>query len=263
MVADPRNTRISVFDTSGAYVTSHPMQGGFTISPSPARRDAAGNFYNFAPDLSSGTMRTAIVKFDPGMRPVDTLHPPEWTGQAEYFEYVSADGNDRGRTPVPFTPRHLWRLSPTGDFWVALTGTYELIRLSGNGDTLARASRAFDPVPVTGADIDSVLAELEEFRRLGGNVDADRIPRRKPAIETFWVADDGDLWVAVITGDAPARSVFDIFAPDGSYRGRVRLPFTIATGAYPVIRGNRIYAVTEDDLEVQYVVVGHIFRDTP
>ena len=259
MVADPRNTRISVFDTSGAFVMSHPMQGGFTVNPSPARVDTAGNFYNFAPDMSVPGWRVVMVRYDSAMRPVDTLVPPGNPITPEYFEYVSPDGNDRGRTPVPFTPRMLWRLSPTGDFWAALTGSYTLVRLSGRGDTLARIAHAYDPVPVTTADVDSVLEDLTEFRQLGGHVDPARIPSHKPAIENFWVGDDGRVWVAITTADpAMTRRVFDVFAADGTYEGRAVFPFAIVPTAIPIFRRDRVYAVTQDAHAVPYVVVGTI-----
>ena len=48
--------------------------------------------------------------------------------------------------------------------------------------------------------------------------------------------------------------------PEGRYLGEVRAPFPIAFFPPPIIRGDFMYAVTEDDLEVPFVVRARIER---
>jgi hypothetical protein len=165
------------------------------------------------------------------------------------------------RSGVPYSPGLEWQLTPAGDFWAALTGPYELLRLTASGDTLRRVTRAFEPVPVTGEDVDSAVAGLEWFTSQGGKVDRSRIPGVKPALRDFVMAGDGHVWVAVTTRDrADEGYLFDVFDPEGRYLGLLRLPFRLATYPRPVIRDGIVVGVTEDELEVPFVVRARIER---
>ena len=260
-VVDPQNNRISVIDTAGTFVTSHHALGGFVFMPWPGGFDTAGAFYNYAPDLSGGAFRMLLVRFDSALHPIDSLHPPRYEGPEAYFEVVRDEGRSRMRSGVPFSPGLDWRLTPAGDFWAALTGPYELFRVSAAGDTLRWVTREFEPVPVTGQDVDSAIAGLEWFTSQGGKVDRSRIPGVKPALREFFLADDGHLWVAVTTRNrADEGYAFDIFDPEGRYLGPLRLPFRLSSYPRPVIRDGIVIGVTEDELEVPFVVRARIER---
>jgi len=255
-VIDPQNNRISIIDTAGAFVGSHPAIGGWIYMPWPGGFDTAGAFYTYVPDLVNRP-GMFLVRYDTALNPLDSLRPPQFPGDQEFFELRS----ERGfmRTGVPFTPSLEWSLTTAGDFWAALTGPYELFRVNGRGDTLRRVTRTFDPVPVTGEDVDSAIAGLEWFTSQGGKVDRSRIPGVKPALRDLFVADDGHLWVAPTTRDRADRGyVFDIFDPDGRYLGQVRLPFALSSYPPPVIRNGILLGVTEDELEVPFVVRARI-----
>lgn len=199
-----------------------------------------------------------IVRYDAALHPLDTLRPPRFLGERHFYE-VSPPGGGRLLAPVPFSPDLVWDLKTGGDFWVALTGPYELFRVTGAGDTVRRVTRAFDAVPVTGEDVDGAIADLEWFTRRGGKVDRSRIPGVKPALRELFVADDGHLWVGATTRDrADEGYVLDIFDPEGRYLGPLRLPFRLSSYAPPVIRGDLLVGVTEDELEVPYVVRARI-----
>jgi hypothetical protein len=258
-IPDPQNTRISVFDTAGNLLRSHHMAGGWVMNPWPGGFDTRGHFYNFVPAPSPSGFEIRIVRYDTALVALDTLTPPRWTGPENFFEFVSPDGSSRMRTSVPYSPGLDWELSPQGDFWLVLTGPYELQRVSGKGDTSRRVTKPFEPVHVSGEDVDSALAGLEWFTRQGGKVDRSRIPSTKPAVRRLLVADDGHLWVEPHTRDPQDRGrVFDIFDPEGRYLGLLRLPFPLAEYPPPVIRNGVLLGVTEDELEVPYVVRARI-----
>lgn len=256
-VLDPQNNRISVIDTAGTFVTSHPAIGGWIYNPWPGGFDTAGTFYTYVPDVGAQDFSMLMVRYDTAMHPLDTLRPPRYPGEPEFFEVRSERGTMR--TGVPFGPGLEWELTTAGDFWAALTGPYELYRLSGKGDTARRVTRAFDAVSVTAEDVDSAVADLEWFTSQGGKVDRSKIPGTKPALRGLFVADDGYLWAAPTTRDrADQGHVFDIFDPEGRYLGLVRLPFALSSYPPPVIRDGMIVGVTEDELEVPFVVRARI-----
>jgi hypothetical protein len=60
------------------------------------------------------------------------------------------------------------------------------------------------------------------------------------------------------TGRRPYRyaevSAFDVFDPDGRYLGHVRVPESFRIDPEPVVRGDHVWAVTRDELDVATVV---------
>lgn len=257
---DPSNNRLSVVDTTGAFVTSHPTIGGVMIMPWPGGFDGAGQFYTYGIDPEAEEFGLVMVRYDSGLQPIDSVAPPEYPGEREFFELR----NDQSfmRTGVPFTPSLEWMLRD-GHYWAALTGEYRIFELDWNGDTLRSISREYEPVPVTAADIDAAMEGFEWFISQGGKVDPSRIPSTKPAIDEFTVDDEGNLWVLrEPESEAEEGHPFDVFDPEGRFLGQVRLPFPAKMYPPPIIRGGYFYAITEDDLEVPYVVRARIVKGT-
>jgi len=63
---------------------------------------------------------------------------------------------------------------------------------------------------------------------------------------------------AARTGRTPLRftepAAFDVFAPDGRYLGPVTVPPSFQTDPAPIIRGDHVWAVTRDEMDVPRVV---------
>jgi hypothetical protein len=255
-VADPRNARISIIDSAGTYVGSHGAVGGWMFVPWPGGVDTEGRFWNFVPDVSDTEPRIVMVAHDDDLIPLDTVEVPEYPGEREVFELRNE--NSHLVTGVPFTSSLEWRLDFRGHMWFMLTGDYSITQLSLEGDTLRRITREYEPLRVTAADVDSAMADLDWFIRNGGDVDRARIPSTKPATEEFLFDHEGNIWVLPVTDSARKGRVVDIFDPEGRYLGRIELPFPISTNPPPVFRDGYMYAVTEDDLEVPYVVRARI-----
>lgn len=259
-VYDGQNNRISVIDTAGNFVTSHRAIGSFTISPFPGIFDRDGHFYTYFVDQDGGQFAWAFIRNDTAMTPLDTVIPPRDMDEREYFEIRSA--NSWSRSTVPYSPRMQWSLTPSGDFWMVRTGRYELTYRTAAGDTLRRVTRAYDPLPVTPEDMDSVRARFADWIERGATIDFSRVPKTKPAVSDIYVDDGDHVWVEREPAVASDRHrLFDIFDPEGRFLGQVRLPFAIQ-GAKPVFRGGYLYAATTDDLEVPYVVRARIVRPT-
>jgi hypothetical protein len=252
--------RISLFDTAGTYLNGFPLSGGFSIMPWPGRVDRKGALYHPVPIPSDGDFRFGLVRHDSAMTPLDTLLPPRWES-GNFFEHRS----DRGsmRASVPYSPGFSCRLNLEADFWCLLTGDYRLLRISGTGDTLRIVTKPHVSIAVSGAEKDTAVARLKWFTDQGGRVDRGRIPDIKPAARSFQVADDGYLWVDAIRADtSETNRVFEIFDPEGRYLGEVRLPFAMLSYPVPLLRGDHIIAMTQDELGVPYLVRARIVRPT-
>ena len=253
-VVDPSNNRISVIDTAGSFVESHPTAGGFVIFPWRGGFDDQGFFYTYLPMAGEG-FRFGLVKLDAALQPVDTIIPPQSESEGEFFELRSGDG--WMRAGVPFTPGLEWQRARNGNIWFALTGEYRLGELTQAGDTLRIITREFDRLPVTAADVDGAIADLEWFTSQGGKIDRSKFPGTKPAIERFFLDDGGNVWVIPVVegGDRERGDTWDIFDPAGRYLGRLTTPVVINSFPPPVFRRGMIYAVSRDELDVPYVVV--------
>lgn len=247
-VVDPSNARYSVIDTAGRYVSAHRRTiGGYAV-PWRGGFDTEKRFYELGVVSGANGARRAAIRFDAAMAPADTAELPDYEG--EVFEhrrermYMAAD--------VPFTPVMVLHLADDGTVWSGVSDRYRIHRHRLGGDTLRVVERAFRPLPVTAAERDTALRGLSWFTEQGGRVDGSRIPDTKPAYEGFFTDDQGSLWVRPATARADLNRVFDVFDAEGRYLGRVRSPFPLPRD--PVFRGGKLYAVTTDELGVQYVV---------
>lgn len=268
-VMDPQNNRISIFDTTGVYVSSRPALGGFVMMPWPGRFDAHGRYYAPVPQPGGGFGRVAMVRYDAEVQPtfepaeatavpdvlVDTMVVPEYGGDADFFELRTPAGGFV-RAGVPYGGGLRWQISDQGTIWALVIEEYRLFELAANGDTLRTITREFTAPPVTAEDRESARENLKWFTDQGGRIDLSKLPRTKPPVREFFHDDEGNAWVG-LTLEGQARNRFDVFDADGLYLGEVALPFD----AYqPMIRDGMLYAVTRDELEVQYIVRARIAK---
>lgn len=225
-VVDPGNVRVSVFDTSGTYLTMNRIMGGYVMVPWRGRFDRAGRFYHYGLDVAADAeSRLVMVRFDSLMNPIDTIPIPRPT-EDRNFDIQSEDGMTR--TGARFGAGDCWTLSASGQLWFGNTGDYRVYRRSASGDTTMAISREFEPLP----DL--------------------------PALSTLYMDEDDRLWVVpVVAGEDSAR-LLDVFESSGRYMGRILLPFRLSADPVPLFRSGYIYGVTFDEFDVPYVVKGRI-----
>jgi hypothetical protein len=159
---------------------------------------------------------------------------------------------------IPFSPQLAWKLGDDGTLWFGTTDDYRLVNRTLSGDTLRIVDKEWTALPVRPEDRTEWLELdwVEDFRRQGGDIDPDRIPATRPAWAGFWLDDRGYLWVRPARADA-AETAFDVFDPEGRYLGEVSFGTTRVASA-ALIRGDRVYFVTRDEMDVPYVVVGRL-----
>jgi len=286
---DAGTAHINVHGPDGAFITSWPLPGGSGFHTSGALFvDTAGNTYartriGDPPEATMAGPRifgtTGLVKWTREGRVADSLAPPPTS-----IEPQSLVASTNGATAVyslPFAPSQVWAWSPLGYFVSAETNRYAVTLTSPDGQ-IRRIERAIDPVPVTSAeraDVEerttaSLRMTLPTWRWSGP-----AIPSTKPFISGITTGDDGRIWVSasqhgerIPAGElAPPPSVqvgavdprrppepkwreptvFDVFEPDGRYLGRVAVPQKVN---FKAMRGNEVWAVVRDSLDVQQVV---------
>lgn len=162
---------------------------------------------------------------------------------------------------------------------VAGPSTDDRIDLHQPSEKVLRIERAWEPIPVHPAEAEERRQRItDQFRRQHGNWrwNGPDVPGTKPPFKEIFTSWEGNVWVvlstpgiaavteaeareeAARTGRTPLRFVepvaFDVFDPEGRYLGPVAVPRSFRTDPAPVIRGDQVWAVTRDELEVPRIV---------
>lgn len=186
---------------------------------------------------------------------VDTLpfpSPPEgWT--PGYFSF------ERGSKPVPYAGRFLWRMDRRGHVWFGVSDRYRITKRALEGDTLRVLTGQIEPIPVSDEEREAAEEEVLAFaRRVGhGEADLSRIPETKAPIHGLTFDDRGRLWVRLVPGE-DGTSRFDLYGRDGRWQNSAVADFSFSEYRRALVRGDYLYAVVRDSLDVAHVVRGRI-----
>jgi hypothetical protein len=278
LVRDPGGARIVVYDSAGAFLEQWPLSGGFNTSR-PLAFDTSGRVYTTVL-LNRGTPPwewiMGMLRYSAEGQPLDTVQAPTW--DFEPARITASRERSSSSSSVPFTPQRSWAFSPLG-YMVGGVSTDYRIDLYRTGGPVLRLERAWTPVPVHAEEAEERRqAQIERFKRQYGSWrwNGPPIPDAKPPFRELFVSQEGNVWVllsqtgrAVLSEDEAREEerrsgrrpyryrehpAFDVFAPDGRYFGHVRVPEAFEVEPQPWVQGNRVWAVTRDDLDVARVV---------
>jgi hypothetical protein len=255
-VVDQQGERYTLFDTTGRVVEDHPRQLLFYAWRWRGQVDTAGRLLEDQTLRGAGEPVPVMLRFDWARDRTDTFPMPRRPGDPPFFRFERGSGLTM--MSIPFTPDLRWGIDRRGHLWFGMNDTYRIYQGRLEGDTVRIIERAAEPIPVTGAEEDSVVASIVQRVGPGTNVDRSRIPDVKPAFETFWLDDLGRLWVLASLPAGESRQALDVFDSDGRYLGRVALPFRVSPYFPVLFRHDRVYAATEDAGGVPYVVRARI-----
>ena len=273
VVRDPGNARLQVYGPDEASLEQWPYIAAF-YSNRPLWTDDQGRTYVAARDMSASTGfgRELLAIFDPDGTPRDTIAPPHGDFEAETVT-GERDGA-RATYGVPFAPRAIWAVHPSGHFVSGISSGYAIDLESPDG--VLRIERVYEPARVFPREADHARARTE--RGIGMTVpgwtwDGPSIPDTKPPLMGLLPGRDGRIWVRVSTEsrevenedhdpDSPSSTPrvwrsplrFDVFEADGTYLGAVNPPEDFASNPLPAFDGDDVWAVSRDDLGIQRVV---------
>lgn len=286
LVRDPGNARINVYDPTGEPLTSWrlPSGGGFSTS----RRmyvDTAGNSYTpilLAAGVDVTEWSFGLARFTSTGEHRDTLPAPTWDFEAR--EVTARREGSSSTTTVPFSPTDEWTFSPFGYFVGGVSTGYRVDLYRAEGPVL-RIERAFEPVPVhTDEKAEREHQIVENFKRNYGSWkwNGPPVPDTKPPYRGIAVDDDGRIWVRVAQRGYAYRSAaeaageeertgrpqlryrepvaFDVFDDTGRFLGHLRAPDALQGSPEPIVRGDTLWGVTRDELDVGRVVRFRLVR---
>lgn len=230
LLAMDRGSRaITVFDSLGTVLSTAEHHAGPAWTPAT---DTLGFLYEQASD--SPPWARLVLKHrvlpDFALATVDTIPLPARELPPDSF---------------PTFWRPLWSAGPDGGFWHGNTLRYRLFELSDQRDTTRIVELRRTAPLLVGREREQVAAAMG----LPGHA----MPRYKPVMGQFDVAQDGRIWVR--HPDAyQAIYEWEVFDANGYHRGVVRPPVPLLAVPAPVFGHGTITGATEDDVGVQYVV---------
>jgi len=262
-VHDIRNSRTSVFDTSGAYLRSWPSSCCFTA---PIHIDQAHRIY-VATFLAGGAGKAAIlagtrgppgpsvsrgtpyVRYDSLGKMLDTLFVPD---RNEGRRWVIQNARSVSATIVPFTRRIVRGFHPAGGFVYGWNGDYTVVVSPSGNDTARIVSRTWTPERIPDAMRTTALnAALGQFGRdfdpaaVRAVVKAEDIPTTAPAFTALRVDGEGNIWARRLVGSDSTQTTFDVFAPDGRWVGSLAAPIALGDHGNDVWLEGALFAPTE------------------
>ena len=269
-VPDTRNGRMSVFDPEEGFVESFPFTDANFHWIWNGAMVGGGRIYR---PWMSGNLRRLHV-YDLTMARIDSLPLPSDRPEDELYDPSSRPGAFYQETgggymmySIPFYPGEVRHIDPRGDFWSTWNGDpqYRIKRWRPGGDTTLLVETRRPPVPVPTAERDSVIDGMRQITSaMGvGEWDWSRVPTTKPAVEAIFTSAEGNLWVR--TPSAAEGVLFDVYSADGAVLGTARLAPgpALLDQVPPVVRGDLIWLIVTDDLDVPYVVRARITPRNP
>ena len=255
VMRDPRNARLNIYEPDGTPLPPVLVTSGL-FTDQATTLDTADHLYlrimTGRPERNK-PWPIALLHLDDQGRIVDTLVPP----------VLADEPLDAGSTL--FSRVKHWAFSPLGGFVVALSDRYRIEHFRTDGSVL-RIERTVPPVLIQPEEKAEIEAMNDwRYRTQGRFMTTDKptVPNEKGVIRGLAVGDDGRIWVsryvAAEKGDsvpgfsrqgqepAPTRfwhepNVHDVFEPDGTYLGSVRMPPRMGIS---VMRGDQIWVVRE------------------
>ena len=198
----------------------------------------------------------------------DPIRTPSWI--ATYCPTLSVRQHRRGfweDNREPYVPKVKWGLAPDGTLVVGCPATYRFYIIDGEGG-VTRVARARRRVEIS-----------EPERRFRAAMPVVKAEGTLPAYAKILPTGDGRVWVwptqpnqrvpvppetaeaygITHTWSLPWQGDFDVFADDGEWLAVIRLPAQARYSGFPtepnvVIRGDTLWAVEQDELEVRTVV---------
>jgi len=265
LVPDYRNARMSVLDPRLGFQRSAPLRllrRGF-IWEGAVLED--GRVWK--PSLTLGPPRQNVMRvYGPGLELVDSLPmPPDPDMDPEdppgAFFWESADGTSRGYYGVPYYPQGESLIDPRGWIWSTAAGdvSYRITRWEPGGDTTLVLETRRAPVGIRTAERDSAIDVVRKgLQEVGGaNQDWSKVPLTRPAVAGMFVSEEGELWVRTPLPDA---EVFDVYDREGRHARTVGNPLHLYPWLRPYVRGDQLWCVVTDQLDVQYVVRARVVR---
>lgn len=256
-IIDGGNSRYSVFDTTGTLIKDYLRPVALYSAQWVGGFDNSGHFYDQTYlQEPSDHLRQALIQYDPVSQSEHRIPLPDFTSQSARLGSMWL--------PVPFARELKMRFDPAGYIWYGVNDEYEIKRMGFDGETISIIQGPREARSLTRAERDSVRSYIQllvtQYGQYGLQYKESIIPRAMPIYEGIYINEEGsEIWVKLIEPEN-AQAAFDVFNRSGQYLGEALSDIPIAASPAPIIRGDEIWLITTDELDVPYVVRARVVR---
>jgi hypothetical protein len=276
MVPDYGNQRVNLYSPDGSNAGSFSM---------PSEEGRRWTFRASRSGLLAEQIRPNWWAGDPGPDPMDVIvvRAIDGTATDTLMEFPSGQTRSYETPGVSrlYYPEPAWDLTDDGQLLFGVNDEYRISAYSPDGRLKRIITKQHDRRPVTDRDI-QVIRDYFEARWIRSGVPAERYARLHRRwqygefLPAFWALASGPagtIWAqhALPPSAMSETEVFslnfeeewasrdwDVFDSEGRFLGVVTLPQLFTPKLF---RGDKIYGVWRDELEVQYVVRLRIIGD--
>jgi outer membrane protein assembly factor BamB len=254
-VLDPVNGRIGLMSRAGEW------QGQLRHDRITGSRLI---FYQFGNALywrsirrgSGPTVQSVFARYASGR--LDTIPIPAPPAQATPSNGILCRHPTGGGITFftnPYATRPTQVPTPDGHLAAVPTQAYAVALIDSAGDTLRFVEKAYEPVPISDAEWEEATAGYRDWMAKAPGAKCDPVEFTRPAAKTaiggVFHDDAGRMWVEAVSRDG---FTFDVFDREGRLMASMPAPTRHRTVS-PAFRGERVYLVLADSLDVQSVGV--------
>jgi len=262
LLRDPRNGRFNLYDRSGVAVDHWPLASGLFTSRA-TYVDTAGHIYArilTGPIEADAPWPIGLLRLSPTGEILDTIPSPPFPG-----EPTGGGGT--------FVPEKHWDLHPHGYLVVGVSDRYALELRKPEGTLrIEKEGERLTVHPEERAEHEARRQHLMRTQGQSMTAEPPPVPRVKPFFRGVYAGEDGTIWVHVhqdaVRRDPPADAsesapdapppinwsepiVFDVFEPDGTYLGEVRVPPRTTLQTFS---RDQVWAIRRGEFDELYLV---------
>ena len=202
VVRDPGNMRVQVFGPGRGELDEWGYNSGNYGSTEPLYTDGLGRTFVLARDMSRTDFVIQLIVLGPDGTPVDTIPQPSSRYEQATLtaEYTSEGGTGWSSAIVPFSPRLMWTVHPSGHFLTGISSDYRIHLPHDNG--VLRIERAYDPVAVSEGERDHQRGRITRSMRNtqpNWSWNGPPIPDHKPFFKALLAGRNGRIWAMLST----------------------------------------------------------------
>lgn len=281
-----RGGKLVLFRSDGSYLANRTFRRPDGSHVMPVRPGPAGwlasvmDPYRPSP-LAEGEERSRSSRIH--MLDFETGEPGEVLYTVPLAPMYGMQGAEGGTAPSLFPPMASWGFDAAGRFYLMDGTAYRVNVYDPAGSRVRSVRRAYEPRPLDEEDVrvlrEEALAKVDSAsggrpgarerlaRRLDGQAGLP-MPATVPPLARILVSRDGSFWAERRDAHDPGlhaaslmfgpfgrvpweETVWDLFGPDGRFRGTVALPPRFRAYA---VEGLQVVGVLLDALDVEHVV---------
>lgn len=256
--ANESTKRLTVYES----VFRRPTMGDW-MSKRPVRFGGANTVYE--PSFSRYSRPPKVTghyfRYSTGGEKIDSITVPLFANSPPPLAVLWSNANSgrmiQGLNQVAFAARPVWDVTPAGTVISGMGDSYLLTERNAAGQVLRTFQRTVpveripareraDSLAALKRRIDSLSVPIEKLENVSPQVIRRELPETFPFYSAVYTTSGGSVWVRRWLPGSDKRTVFDVFAREGTLLRTVTLPVVISFEVYPVLTMNRIVAIVVD-----------------